>query len=176
MGPDSLPEESSVRLPGLLTLRVLIAYEDFGAAVRARCAIDGLLQQFGGSLALSARLWRLELLREPFLLEQAAGDAAAADIVVLSVHRHDVLPVGITECLKRWLCYKDDRPYAFGLLMDPLPSGAARECPVAVAVQRLAQAGGADLFCGSCDAPLVEVQSLKPGVQNRVGPTPDFRA
>lgn len=158
--------------PAAHQLDVLILYEDFGTAVRAKQALDLLPDPASADSGLSTRLWKLELLSEPLFQEQAAIEAAAADVIVLSVHGHVALPAAAVGWMHRWLDHKERRPYALCVLLDAAAAGQGADNPVVGCVRKVADAAGADLFYGFYTATESGSNSAgKPRV-NPAGPTP----
>jgi hypothetical protein len=145
-------EEAEV--PVKPALEVLLLYEDLATALRAKQSLDLLPGQLGGATALGTRLWRLDLLGEPLLAEQAAIEAAAADVIVLSLHGRTALRPEARDWLSRWLHHKEDRPYALAALLDPEPALPGSDNPVVDYLKRVAEAANTDLFCGFSDAPV----------------------
>lgn len=133
-------------------LDVLLLYEDLGTALRATQSLDRLSRRLGSGAKFRARVWRLDLLDEPLLVEQAAIEAAAADVIILSLHDHHELPAAASSCLTRWLVLKADRPYALAALLDPEPNRPDSDSPVLACLKRITKIAHADLFCGSCPA------------------------
>src|SRR5664280_196467 len=88
-------------------LAVLLLYEDLRTALRAKHSLDLLPLQLGGDAALGTRLWRLDLLGKSLLAEQAAIEAAAADVIILSLHGGSELLPAARDWLNRWLDHKD---------------------------------------------------------------------
>jgi len=138
-----------------MAVEVLLLYEDVSTALRAKHSLDLLPIPFITEAGLSTKVWRLDLLGEPLLKEQAALEAAAADLIVLSVHGRDELRAEAREWLNRWLDHKADRPYALALLLDPETAAAGPDNPVVEYVKAIASAAGADLFCSFCQVPTV---------------------
>jgi hypothetical protein len=103
---------------------------------------------------LNTRLWRLDLLGQPLLAEQAAIEAAAADVIILSLHGRKELRAEARDWLSRWLDHKEDRPYALAALLDSDPAPPGSDNPVVAYLKRVAKAAHADLFCGFCNAPV----------------------
>lgn len=130
-------------------LDVLLLYEDLGTALRAKHSLDLLPGQLGGEAGFYTRLWRLDLLGMPLLAEQAAIEAAAADVIVLSLHGRNELRAEVCHWLGRWLDHKEDRPYALAALLDPEPAQLGSDNPVVAYLKRVAEAAHADLFFGS---------------------------
>jgi hypothetical protein len=135
-------------------LDVLLLYEDLGTALRAKHSLDLLPGQLSTEAGWGTRLWRLDLLGEPLLAEQAAIEAAAADVIVLSLHGRTALRAEARDWLSRWLHHKEDRPYALAALLDPEPALPGSDNPVVDYLKRVAEAAHADLFCGFSDAPV----------------------
>lgn len=144
--------------PFLAGLDGLILYEDVGTGLRAKRALDlvpgrfGLDAQWGWRL----KLWKLELLDEPVVCERVAMGGATADVIILSVHGQAGVPRAVRDWLERRLRYKQDRPYALGVLLDAEGAAQGSENPVVAYCMKIAAGAGADLFCGFSDAPLSE--------------------
>jgi hypothetical protein len=130
-------------------LDVLLLYEDLGTALRAKHSLDRLSNQLGAERRYCARIWRLDLLGEPLLAEQAAIEAAAADVIILSIHGHHELRAETRAWLIRWLALKADRPYALAALLDPEPARPEHDRLVLASLKRIAEVAHADFFCAS---------------------------
>ncbi len=141
---------------GKRVLNVLLLYEDFGTALRAKRSLDGLPARLSLEAGLRTTLWRLDLLDEPLLKEIAAIEAAAADIIILSLHGHGGLRVAAREWLNRWLDHKEDRPYALAVLLDPETADSGLDNPVMAFAKGIAEAAAADLFCSSGPVPTAQ--------------------
>jgi len=135
-------------------LDVLLLYEDLGTALRAKHSLDRLPGQLSSEAGWRTRLWRLDLLGEPLLAEQAAIEAAAADMIMLSLHGRNELRTEARDWLSRWLDHKEDRPCALAALLDSEPAQSGSDNPVVDYLKRVAEAAHADLFFGSCNAPV----------------------
>jgi hypothetical protein len=145
-------------------LDVLMLYEDFGTALRAKHSLDLLPVSFITESGMRTNLWRLDLLREALLRDQAAREAAAADLIILSLHGHDRLQADAWEWLSRWLSYKEDRPYALAVLLDPGTANAGPDHPVVAQVKQIAAVAGADLFYSFCQTPIPAAQWVPAGI------------
>jgi hypothetical protein len=130
-------------------LKVLVMYEDVAARDRATSLLDRLAGRTGMETGLSRNLWMFNLLNAPLLREQAAVEAAAADMVIFSVNGKTARANLVEDWLMRWLDHKEERPYAFGVLLDADGNGTGAEESVLACVRRFANAGGADFFCSS---------------------------
>jgi hypothetical protein len=160
-GPEG--GEASVK-PGL---DVLLLYEDLSTALRAKHSLDLLPGQLSAVAAWGTRLWRIDLLAEPLLAEQSAIEAAAADVIILSLHGRSELRAEARDWLSRWLDHKEDRPYALAALLDPEPAHPGGRNPVVAYLKRVAEAAYADLFCGFCSAPALGLPSRLTGIAAR---------
>lgn len=136
-------------------LDVLLLYEDLGTALRAKHSLDLLPAPFITEAGLRTNLWRLDLLGEHLLAEQAALEAVAADMIILSLHGRNELRAEARDWLSRWLDHKEARPYALAVLLDPEPAHPGSDNPVVTYLKQFAEAAHADLFCGFCPAPVV---------------------
>jgi hypothetical protein len=148
-------------------LEVLLLYEDLGTALRAKHSLDLLPAQLSAAAAWGTRLWRLDLLGEPLLAEQSAIEAAAADVIVLSLHGRNELRAEARDWLSRWLDHKEDRPYALAALLDPESAHPGSDNSVVAYLKRVAEAAHADLFCGFCIAPALALPSGMAGIAAR---------
>jgi hypothetical protein len=149
---DLAPGEATVKP----VTEVLLLYEDLGTALRAKHSLHLLAGQLGLDAGWGTRVWRLDLLAEPLLAEQAAIEAAAADVIILSLHSRTELPTEARDWLSRWLDHKEDRPYALALLLDPEPAQPGSDNPVVAYLKRVAAAAHADLFYSFSDGRILE--------------------
>ena len=133
-------------------LEVLLLYEDLATALRAKKSLDGLPGQPAATTGFQARLWRLDLLAEPLLAEQAALEAAAADIIILSLHGRTELRAEVRNWLSRWLEHKEHRPYAIAALLDAKTGSSRSDNTVLAYLKEVARDAGADLLCGFLEA------------------------
>jgi hypothetical protein len=140
-------------------LEVLILYEDLGTALRAKRLLDLISEKWDAGAGLNSKLWRRDLLGDSFLREQAAIEAAGADVILLSLHGQRGLPAEVSEWMGRWLHYKEDRSYAVGVLLDPELASKTGGASVVNSVRQLADAASADLFYGYAEVPAAELEA-----------------
>ena len=153
--------------PILPLLNVVILYEDFGTGLRAKRSLDLLPDRLAASAPWSTKLWRIELLADPLLGEQAALEAAAADVIILSVHGRRGLADEVRRWLGRWCAHKEPRPYALGLLLDSVEVRQGGNNPVVAYMQKVAADAGADLFYGFAEAPGSEFENALEEINRR---------
>lgn len=148
-------------------IEVLLVYEDFGTALRAQHSLDLLPRPLLTEAGLNTKLWRLDLFRVPLLREQAALEAVAADLIIVSLHGREELPADACEWLNRWLDKKEDRPYALAVLLDPEPANAGPDHPVLAYMRGIAAIAAADLFFSFRQAPVLAPRSNLAGTATR---------
>ena len=154
-------------VPLLPLLDVFILYEDWTTGLRAKHSLDLLPEQTFANTRRRTSLWRLELLSEHLLSEQAALEAAAADVIILSFHGRGELPAQVRAWLNRWLACKEPRPYALALLLDSGEVSQDAENPLLACVRQVAAAAGADLFYGFSEAPASELDVVMQEIDQR---------
>jgi hypothetical protein len=76
----------------------------------------------------------------------------------------DRLPANAREWLNCWLDYKENRPYALAVLLDPGSANAGPDHPVVAHVKQIAAAAAADLFYSFCQTPIPAAQSGPAGI------------
>jgi len=131
------------RIPAL---KIVIAYEDFAVALRAREMAGRLVTQLNPGIGITHQVWRFDLLRNAELKEAAVQDAVAADMIILSAHGTAPLPAHVTAWIESWLPQKRNRPAAFVALLDQveeLPGDSSSPCH---SLRQIAEAAGMDFF------------------------------
>lgn len=84
-----------------------------------------LAKSLGRNCEISKEFWLLTELRTPKLRAIAAGEAAAADLVIISVHHAETLPGEVKRWIDLWLKQKGNRPTVLSALFDPLYAGSS---------------------------------------------------
>ena len=139
--------------PEMTPLNVLVMYDDRPSGQRAKGLLDRAAEQIGIELELTMKLWRFDVLKLPAALEQAAVEAAAADVILLSLSRKTKMSSADYEWTTRWLDHKEDRPYLFCLMQGPDRGGRGAENPIITEMENFTGAVGAGFFCGTFDTP-----------------------
>jgi hypothetical protein len=148
-------------------LDVFILYEDLPTGLRAKQSLDLLPNRLLAGAPVSTHLWKIALLADALLAGQAVLEAAAASVIILSVHGRGELPEIVRTWLRGWLARKEQRPYALGVLLDAEQAGQGSENPVVQYVQQVAEAGGADLFYGFSETPAGDLESVIAEIEDR---------
>jgi hypothetical protein len=148
-------------------LRALVLYEDFPAGQRAKCLLDRLSPLCCFEIELTMKLWRFELLNLPLELEQAAIEAAEADIILLSVSRKTKMLAEDQEWLIRWLDHKRDQPYLVCLLSNAPADEPGADVSWAAALESFIRKAGADFIRGTFPAPSPALEARLGDLRNR---------
>jgi hypothetical protein len=120
-------------------LRVVILYEDFATGLRARRVGSVLAEELGAKGRFEPALWRWDLLQDPRLQRRAVGEAARADLLIVSVHRRlPAVPTG--ALLDAWLATHARRASHLVALVD----GTGARGSVAACLRELAWRRGLD--------------------------------
>ena len=136
-------------------LNAVIVYEDTDTGLRAKRCLDLLPANFRMEPQITIRLYRVDLLQPSLLREQAAIEAAAADVVIVSLHGGTELNPVVGKWMERWLQLKEERPYALGLLLDPMAARKGSSDPVIRHVQCLFHSTDVEIFYGFYEGTMV---------------------
>jgi hypothetical protein len=145
-------------------LEIMVLYEDRETALRARHSLEMFLPDVGEAGEPLFGLWKIDLLRDSLLRERAAVEAAAADIIIISLHRADRVRPEFWDWMRRWQERRVNADCAFGVLLDSMPLANHPERTVLVCIERLAKAAGADFFSGA--SPTCTLPEVRPWVQD----------
>ncbi|HNR72344.1 MAG TPA: hypothetical protein PLV05_06640 [Verrucomicrobiota bacterium] len=106
-------------------LAVSGVHEDSATGARAEEFCQTLARGLGNKCAISRELWLATELQAASLRAIAAAEAAAADLVIVSVHHAETLPDEVKRWLDLWLKPKRRRPAVLLALFDPLYLGSS---------------------------------------------------
>jgi hypothetical protein len=130
--------------------KILIAYETFSSGVRAREMSERLAARLQSEFEMSSDIWKFELLNHPQLREQAATEAAEADMVIMAARRAADLPAHIRDWIESWLPQRKEGSAAalVALLDEPEEEESRAETPpLGAYLRRVAEEGHMDFFC-----------------------------
>jgi hypothetical protein len=130
---------------------VSAVHEDFATGVRVDDFCQTLAKCLGRDCEIAKELWPLTELRTPKLRAVAAGEAAAADLVIISVHHGESLPGEIKSWLDLWSKQKATRPKVLLALFDPLYLGTSSS--IHAFLQGVARKGNMEFLARSEDKP-----------------------
>jgi len=94
------------------------ANEDSLTSARAEEFCQNLAKQLGNRAKLIKRMWLCSELRHPELRAIASREAAAADLIIISVHHQESLPDEVRNWVDLWLECKGDRAIILLALFD----------------------------------------------------------
>lgn len=153
-GQEALPPE---------VFEALIAYEDLASGLAARRCLERLALDLGTDARLT--LWRLDLLKEPDLAARAVRDAAAADVVVLSLPGEHPLSSAVKDWLGAWLDQRGERDGALGVLLEWERRQTQSASETLAFLQWVTQRHPVDLFAGYfraiSDGPTLAVEDIR---------------
>ncbi|SPE52403.1 hypothetical protein SBV1_1510022 [Verrucomicrobia bacterium] len=104
-------------------LAAVAAYEDTLTDARVAEFCRCLSRQMGHGCEVVKQMWLVNELRVPQLRSIAAGEAATSDLVIVSVHHAQSLPVEMSQWIEQWLAHKHRRPTVLLALFDPVYQG-----------------------------------------------------
>jgi hypothetical protein len=114
--------------PGSREVTVVAAYEDANTEARVQQFCSSLQAQMNGSCALVKQMWPMSELRLPQLRSIAAGEAAQAEVLIVSLHHGNALPPPIQSWLEQWVgCKNPASPGVLLALLDPPSAGLSAE-------------------------------------------------
>ena len=99
------------------------AYEDAATDARVNEFCRSLTRHLGQKREITKQMWLLNELRVPQLLAIAAGEAAGADLIIVSVHHAESLPLELKNWIESWVAQKGSRPSVLLALFDPVYQG-----------------------------------------------------
>jgi hypothetical protein len=106
-------------------LTVSAVHEDPATGARAEEYCEMLARCLDGKCVVAKELWLLTELRTAQLRSIAAGEAALADLLIVSVHHGESLPNEVKGWIELWLKQKRKRPGVLLALFDPLYLGTS---------------------------------------------------
>ena len=98
---SSLPP--SYELEPIPRLSLVVAYQDVECGKHAQATCAFLEERLGGEFGIVSQMWKFDALAVPALREAAARDAAVADLIFLSCHGTDELPMDVKAWMELWL-------------------------------------------------------------------------
>jgi hypothetical protein len=126
---------------------VMIAFDDSVAAERADDVLELLEQNLKDEQGrLFHQWWNTEVLAFSSLREQAAAEAAWADMIILVLREGRELPGMVAAWMKRSLDLRKDRPGALVALLDSDPQKPDESQGVLSQLKKAAASGQMDFF------------------------------
>ena len=123
---------------------VLIMYEDFGTGQRAKRGLDYVVEELGNEFEFRHSMWRLDILQDPKLAEQAAPAFEEADLLIVSISGEGKIPAEVRALIDAWLAGKASRNRALVALLETKAS--AIHSSVYASLAKLARRHGLEHF------------------------------
>jgi hypothetical protein len=101
-------------------VRVVVAYEDYGAAKRAQRTCQQLFEMARLDQTSSTNMWKFDMLKLRAMRAAAIEEGSGADLLVLATQDGAVLPAGVWDWVRRSLMHSAP-PRAMLLLFGPTP-------------------------------------------------------
>jgi hypothetical protein len=107
-------------------LVLLATFEDSTTGTRVKEFRQELSRQLGQECRIIEHVWLFNMFRLRELREIAAEEAAAADLILISLHETERLPEDVQAWMDLWLRQKGDRKPLLLALLEPTREGAPR--------------------------------------------------
>ena len=99
---------------------VSAACEDSSTNARAEEFCRGLSRDLGQSCKVAKEMWLFNQLCVPALRAIAAGEAAMAQLIIISVHHAEALPDGVKSWIDQWQRQSTKHSIVLLALFDPV--------------------------------------------------------
>lgn len=126
---------------------VSAVHEDSATGARADEFCQTLARSLGRNCRIAKEMWLLTELRTAQLRSIAAREAAAADLIIISVHHAEALPEEVKSWIELWLKQKGSRPAVLLALFDPLYLGTSSS--IQVYLREVAKRGNIEFLARS---------------------------
>ena len=104
---------------------VTAACEDFATSARTGEFCRGLYRGLGRNCKVAEETWLFSQLCVPQLRSIAAGEAALAQLIIISAHHSETLPDGVRSWIDEWLGKKTTHNHVLLALFDPVYQGVS---------------------------------------------------
>src|SRR5579862_8010593 len=120
MNADSLNlADNGSDLTARCAMNVVMACQDYSAGMHALCLFDSIFADPDNNVPRGTQsIWRFDMMGIATLREIAAQEAAAADLVIVSMHAPENLADTVKTWIATWTERRDHRPGALVLLLD----------------------------------------------------------
>lgn len=132
-------------------IAVSAVHEDSATGARADEFCQSLLRSLGRNCEFTKEMWLLTELRTDSLRAIAAKEAAAADLIIISVHHAEALPDEVTRWIDLWLKQRSSREAVLLALFDPLYLGTSSS--IQACLREVAKRGKMEFMARSEEKP-----------------------
>ena len=126
---------------------VSAACEDSSTSTRADEFCRGLSRELAPSCTIAKEMWLFNQLCVPGLRAIAAGEAALAQLIIISVHHAESLPDAVKRWIELWLGHRKGHNIVLLALFDPVYAGVSSS--MRGYLQDVAKRGDMDLLVKS---------------------------
>ena len=126
-------------------------HEDSATGARAEEFCQTLSRSLDRSCELTKEMWLLTELRTADLRAIAAKEAAAAELVIISVHHAETLPNEVKSWIELWLKQKGRRSIVLLALFDPPYRGTSSS--IQAYLRAVAERGNMEFLARSEETP-----------------------
>ena len=130
---------------------VSAACEDSSTNARTDEFCRGLSRDLGQNCEIAKETWLFGQLCVPGLRAIAAGEAALAQLIIISVHHAETLPDAVKSWIDLWLGRRNNHGIVLLALFDPVHQGVSSS--MKVYLQEVAKRGDMELLVKSEDSP-----------------------
>ena len=130
---------------------VSAACEDSSTSTRTDEFCRGLSRDLARNCKIAKEIWLFNQLCVPQLRAIAAGEAAHAHLIIISVHHSETLPDGVRTWIDLWAKQRTNHSIVLLALLDPIYQGVSG--PMKAYLQEVAKRGNMEFLVKSEDAP-----------------------
>jgi len=127
-------------------VRIVIAYEQFVAAVYAKQMVDRLTAEFRGEFEVCSDVWKFELIGYSSLVSQATDAVTDADVVIIAADGDLDLPAPVKTWIKFWASQQGDHRRTLVALLVHDPEPLNEPLRLQLILQQVAAEGGKEFF------------------------------
>jgi hypothetical protein len=133
------------------TIRIVIIYENGGAALRAKTVLDAVADRFRDQFVFDIGLWSFDMLKLSRVRNIAMQEASESDLVFISIENDARIPAEVLYGITAWRPLEGEHPSTVALLWYDQGERAAR-IPVNYSdLRALAEKKGMSLFGGDME-------------------------
>jgi hypothetical protein len=113
-----MQSQATRRESALTPFNVLTLYADLPTGKLAKRTLDYVAEQLGDEFEFRHSMWRLDILQDPELAQQATPAFEEADLLIVSISGEGKIPAEIRALIDAWLAGKASRNRALVALLE----------------------------------------------------------
>jgi hypothetical protein len=153
------------------SLQVLLLYEDASTALSSKQLIDQIVEHLNMVVNFRLSLCRFDVLNLPVLRQAKVEEVLDSDIVVLSAHGDDDLPLFVRAWLETWLDRNPGQPRAVAMCLDGQTRDTTAAKQIQCFLQTFASHAGIEVFVHFNKSSCSELDSAIEGIRYRAETT-----